>query len=80
LAQYPEATSAKVGAIYLDSGLIGAKRELKRADAEAIRQQWAMRAGALFVDETYEAKKGRGCYWCAYKDSLGGPCAAWRPG
>lgn len=78
LAQHPDMPAVTVGAIYLDSGKIGYRRTIVRSEADVLRANWTRRAEALMADDAYEATRGRGCYFCAYKDSLGGPCTAWQ--
>lgn len=78
LATFPEAERAECGAIYLDSGKIGYRRSLSRPEAIEAQGKWSERAAALFADEELAPRRGSGCYWCAFKDSLGGPCSAWR--
>ena len=80
LAQNLEAPAVSVGAIYLDTGKIGAQRTIDRVEAMTLRANWTSRALALMADEAYQPKRGRGCYRCAFKDSLGGPCSAWKAG
>jgi RecB family exonuclease len=78
LAVYPQAERAECGAIYIDSGKIGYKRTIPRAEVMQAQADWSERAERLFADSALAASPGRGCYWCAFKDSLGGPCSAWR--
>jgi hypothetical protein len=78
LATYPEAERAECGAIYIDSGKLGYRRTIARAEVEPMQQDWTQRAIRLFADTELAPKRGSGCYWCAFKDSLGGPCKAWR--
>lgn len=66
------------GAIYIDTGKIGYRRTMAREEAAPLITSWTGRAARLFADEELAPKPGSGCYWCAYKDSLGGPCVAWR--
>ena len=78
LATYPQAERVECGAIYIDTGKIGYKRTIERAEADAAIPLWTNRANALLADFELAPKRGSGCYWCAFKDSLGGPCKAWR--
>ena len=78
LSVFPEINEVKCGAIYIDSGKLGYLKSVTRNDAKELIPQWSERASKLFADLTLIAKRGSGCYWCCYKDSLGGPCSAWR--
>lgn len=78
LAHYPEASEVQCGAIYIDTGKLTRRRTILRADSAALMVRWTDRASALFAETAYSPKRGSGCYWCAFKDSLGGPCSAWR--
>jgi hypothetical protein len=66
------------GAIYIDTGKIGYQRTIPIAEAKTMKESWSSRAALLFNDLDLTAKRGSGCFWCTYKDSLGGPCRAWR--
>ncbi len=78
MATYPEAGRVECGAIYIDSGKIGYRRTIERAETAPMQVAWTSRAAALFEDVELQPKRGSGCYWCAFKDSLGGPCSSWR--
>lgn len=75
---YPKIQKVECGAIYIDTGKIGYQRSVSRQEADEIRPLWSARTIPLFADEELLPKRGSGCFWCTYKDSLGGPCAAWR--
>jgi hypothetical protein len=78
LQTYPNAERVECGAIYIDTGKIGYRRTVERSEAAPMKAAWSERAARLFADEELLPSPGSGCWWCAYKDSLGGPCAAWR--
>ncbi len=78
LATYPEVKAVDCAGIYIDTGKFGYKRTVTREEAEPAQRQWSARAERLFADSKLEATPGRGCWWCDYKDSMGGPCSAWK--
>lgn len=78
LSTFPQAERAECGAIYIDSGKIGYKRTIERTEVAPAVADWTARANTMFADNELAPKRGPGCYWCAFKDSLGGPCAAWK--
>lgn len=79
LQTYPDVERVECGAIYIDTGKIGYRRTMERAEAPSMKEAWTERAMRLFADEELLPKRGSGCYWCNYKDIAGGPCSAWRP-
>jgi hypothetical protein len=78
LSTIPEVERVECGAIYIDSGKIGYQRTVNRDESEPMKAAWTERAIRLFADDELLPKRGSGCYWCTFKDSLGGPCDAWR--
>lgn len=79
LAIFPEAETVECGAIYIDAGKIGYRRTIERATAAPMQTDWTERAIRLFADDELLPTRGSGCYWCNFKDSLGGPCSEWKP-
>lgn len=76
LATYPQAQRVECGAIYIDSGKLSRRRTIERAQADPLRDDWTTRAKTLMAAQEFPPQRGGGCYWCAFKDSAGGPCSA----
>lgn len=75
---YPNVKRIRYGAIYIDNPKLSWSKNFSLEMIEPARINWHNKAVVMMMDNLYIAKPGEGCYFCNYKDSIGGPCNEWR--
>lgn len=75
-ARFPNAKGFTSQLIYTDLGIRYPQEPLVVSMAEALKaqKQWDKRVKPLLNDKLFPPKPNKGCGWCAFSKSKGGPC------
>jgi RecB family exonuclease len=75
LMAYPTANMVVARVVYLDTPEVPvAHHSALRNAVPLLRAEFGQFAHKLLNDDLYPAKPGRGCNWCHFRRSNGGPC------
>lgn len=75
-ARFPTAKGFTSQLIYTDLGIRYPQEPLPvtMVEAKKAQKQWDKRIKPMFADTRFDPKPNRGCAWCAFSKSKGGPC------
>jgi RecB family exonuclease len=76
LSAFPNVETARVGAVYIDSGELLHERSYARAELPALQRAWDERRAAIMAETEFAPTPGLACRFCSYAQSKGGPCRA----